>query len=60
MEKREKIVNNNIIISLDNLTKALNEKFPSHHHAHLQVFMTFNTLYRLLLKEGVMSDGNPL
>lgn len=56
MEKREKIVNNNIIISLDSLTKALNEKFPSHHHAHVQVFMTFNNLYRLLLDEGVMNN----
>ena len=56
MEKREKIVNNNIIISLDSLTRALNEKFPSHHYAHVQVFMTFNTLYRLLLKEGVMDN----
>ena len=56
MDKREKIVNNNILISLDNLTKALNEKFPSHHHAHVQIFMTFNTLYRLLQKEGVMDN----
>ena len=56
MEKREKIVNNNIIISLDSLTKALNEKFPPHHYAHVQVFTTFNTLYRLLQKEGVMNN----
>ena len=56
MEKREKIVNNNIIISLDSLTKALNEKFPPHHYTHVQVFTTFNTLYRLLQKEGVMNN----
>ena len=58
MEKRirEKIVNNNIITSLDKLAKALNEKFPSHHHAHVQIFMTFGSLYGLLQKEGVMDN----
>lgn len=56
MEKREKIVNANIIIALDNLAKNLNEKFPSHHYAHIQVFMTFNSLYTLLAKEGVMDN----
>ena len=56
MNTREKILNNRIIISLDSLTRALNRKFPPHHYAHVQVFMTFNNLYRLLQKEGVMNN----
>ena len=46
------ITDTKINIKMEELRKELYKKFPSHHHAHIQIFSTFWGLHNLLVKEG--------
>ena len=54
MEIKEK--DTKINIKMEELRKELYKKFPSHHHAHIQIFSTFWGLFNLVVKEGGLTN----
>jgi len=49
-------INPAISKKMEELRKELYKKFPSHHHAHIQIFSTFWGLFNLVVKEGGLTN----